>query len=1213
MKRIELIAGLCTVLSCLGSCGDDTTGRQVCGNGLLDPGEVCDDGNAVSGDGCNATCTSEEYCGNGVTDVPAGEQCDDGNVISGDGCSATCQSEGSVDCGNGTVDSGEECDDGNTVSGDGCSSTCTVETPVACGNGTLDASEECDDGNNDAGDGCGPGCWIEECGNGYLDPGEVCEDGNTESGDGCSANCLSSEICGNSIIDVGEGCDDGNTANGDGCSATCQVETAATCGDNHLDPWEGCDDGNTTNGDGCTEDCLLESCGNAQLDAGEGCDDGNSDDTDACPRTCRPAICGDTFVQAGVEQCDDGNTVAGDGCSPTCQVEECGNGVLDVGEGCDDNNTDNTDSCANCQPATCGDGFVHNGVEQCDDGNTVGGDGCSANSLSNETCGNNIIDAGEVCDDGNQIDTDGCPTTCVPAICGDGFVWSGHETCDDGNTVDGDGCSSTCVLDGCGNGTVDSGEECDQGGANGTQGSSCFVNCIATTINFGTPIVIDLDTGGNANGPRAIETGDLNGDGRPDLATANQTSNTATLLYGLGDGRFWAPHVRGTGSNPWAVALADVDGDTYPDAVTANSANSTVTVLLGNGNGFDAGTSYTIVVGAGGSAPRGVALAELTGDAHLDIVTANHDSDNLTLLPGNGNGTFVTDHALVAAMCDGPVGVAVGEVTGDTHVDIVAACENSDEVTVLAGDGAGTFGPADVYTTRAGANGDQPTAIALVDVTGDGQKDVITANLASDDIVVLVANGVGGLGGPIPFSTLDGAGGGNGPRGLAVADVTGDGEPDVVTANLYSDDITLLPGVAGGATFGTAVVLTTRDGAAGQGPWGIQVADLNGDSVPDILTSNVDTDDISVFVGQGGGAFATVKVYETRPGYSGDYPSALAVGDMNDDGTIDAVVANEDHANITALAGLGDGRLAPAQTVPTTYSGPRGIVLGDLNGDNRTDWAVACTDNRMSRGLQNPSGDFITANYYINTSYGDDPFGIAVGNVDGGTDLELVVVSSYDGYANVFANDGSGNFSYSAWSVSSGAHHVALADVTGDNDLDIIVVRPTTDYLTLLPGDGTGSFGSSTSLETDISTSGQYPVWVTVVDVNDDQIPDLVTANADSNDVTLFLGLGSGSFNSAHIIPATLGPAAAEVSCVRAGDFNGDGIVDLATANQARDTVSVMLGFGDGAFSAPQSYAVGTSPYAIAVADFDGDLIDDIASADYNDGAVTVLLGLGHP
>jgi cysteine-rich repeat protein len=206
--RAFVTSGAASCLSVASSCGD----------GTKDPGEQCDDGNLISGDGCSASCLLEGVCGDGITG--AGEECDDGNTVSGDGCSATCQLE--TVCGNGVIEGAEQCDDGNTQSGDGCSSHCKLES--VCGNGKTEGIEQCDDGNTVGGDGCSAICRFEVCGNHYVDVGEECDDGNTVSGDGCSATCVHEPLCGDGILDPGEECDDHNKKNGDGCSAGCLKE-----------------------------------------------------------------------------------------------------------------------------------------------------------------------------------------------------------------------------------------------------------------------------------------------------------------------------------------------------------------------------------------------------------------------------------------------------------------------------------------------------------------------------------------------------------------------------------------------------------------------------------------------------------------------------------------------------------------------------------------------------------------------------------------------------------------------------------------------------------------------------------------------------------------------------------------------------------------------------------------------------------------------------
>jgi len=188
--------------------------NPLCGNGIVDAPEECDDGNHINGDGCDNNCTVSR-CGNGI--VAGTEVCDDGNNINGDGCDSNCTIPG---CGNGIVDAGEECDDGNQMSGDGCDNNCTVSR---CGNGIIAGIEACDDGNNIDGDGCDSNCTIPGCRNGIVDGNEACDDGNQVNGDGCDNNCTVT-ACGNGIVAGTEQCDDSNIASLDGCNADCKIE-----------------------------------------------------------------------------------------------------------------------------------------------------------------------------------------------------------------------------------------------------------------------------------------------------------------------------------------------------------------------------------------------------------------------------------------------------------------------------------------------------------------------------------------------------------------------------------------------------------------------------------------------------------------------------------------------------------------------------------------------------------------------------------------------------------------------------------------------------------------------------------------------------------------------------------------------------------------------------------------------------------------------------
>ncbi|MBM4244959.1 MAG: DUF4215 domain-containing protein [Deltaproteobacteria bacterium] len=201
----------------------------------------------------------EGRCGDGV--VQLGEECDDGNAESCDGCSDACRVE--TGCGDGAVCGVESCDDGNRDGCDGCSSTCQPEAGGRCGDGELraDCGEECEPGVAGADPGtCTPQCRrIPTCGDGFLDRGEECDDGNRAGCDDCSSTCRADIGCGDGDVCAGEACDDRNAVSCDGCSSVCLVEPGALCGDGAVrtDCGEECDPPGTSPGDGlvCSLHC----------------------------------------------------------------------------------------------------------------------------------------------------------------------------------------------------------------------------------------------------------------------------------------------------------------------------------------------------------------------------------------------------------------------------------------------------------------------------------------------------------------------------------------------------------------------------------------------------------------------------------------------------------------------------------------------------------------------------------------------------------------------------------------------------------------------------------------------------------------------------------------------------------------------------------------------------------------------------------------------
>jgi cysteine-rich repeat protein len=251
----------------------------ICGDGLVQNPEECDDGNRNPLDACTNDC-KKPMCGDGIVQAP--EECDDANTQDLDACSSTCKR---ARCGDGVVQSAlnEQCDDGNTIPTDSCSNDCRLPS---CGDGIKQPGEECDEGlkNSDtAPDSCRRDCRLPRCGDAVTDNGEQCDAGARNSANdpnACRPQCRLA-YCGDGVLDSNEQCDDGNRNDSDGCTKECR---RSVCGDGEVQTPEECDAGplnSNTKADACRVSCKLPRCGDGVIDTNEECDGG-----DNCRSTC---------------------------------------------------------------------------------------------------------------------------------------------------------------------------------------------------------------------------------------------------------------------------------------------------------------------------------------------------------------------------------------------------------------------------------------------------------------------------------------------------------------------------------------------------------------------------------------------------------------------------------------------------------------------------------------------------------------------------------------------------------------------------------------------------------------------------------------------------------------------------------------------------------------------------------------------------------------
>jgi hypothetical protein len=336
------------------------------------------------------------------------------------------------------------------------------------------------------------------------------------------------------------------------------------------------------------------------------------------------------------------------------------------------------------------------------------------------------------------------------------------------------------------------------------------------------------------------------------------------------------------GRNPVSFEVADVNGDGKPDLAVANQGSDDLTVLLGErAGGFNAAAGSPVPAGDG---PVAVATADLNGDGEADFAVANGSSNDLTVLLGDGAGGFSAAPGSPVSLGGSPADIAAADLNGDGIVDLaVPVWQTNLRVAVLLGDGAGRFIPAPGSPITVG--GRSGARIAAADLNGDRKPDLAVAQSESRVLSILLGDGAGRFGAATAVAA------GYGPSSLAVADLNRDEKPDLAVGSLYSDGgsgqphLTIMLGNGAGGFRRAAGSPMAVPGM----PLSVGVADLNADGRLDIAVGNsyADADSIAVLIGNGTGRF--------RPAVDSPFavptPTEIEVADLNGDGKPDFAVA----------------------------------------------------------------------------------------------------------------------------------------------------------------------------------------------------------------------------------------------------------------------------------------------------------------------------------
>jgi Tol biopolymer transport system component len=674
--------------------------------------------------------------------------------------------------------------------------------------------------------------------------------------------------------------------------------------------------------------------------------------------------------------------------------------------------------------------------------------------------------------------------------------------------------------------------------------------------------------------PVAVAVGDLNRDGRPDLVVASFATSRIAVFLGQPDGSLAPAGLVATGSGPRSVALGDLDRDGILDAVTANAGDSSISILRGLGNGSFAPRADLFTVMTGGA--QAVALTDMDRNGTLDAVVVYTEPGQVKLLLGNGDRTFnQSDFRVIGTDA---AGLAVLDLDRDGLPDVAVANPADGTVTVLLNRGGGSFGFQDSFLVGA-----TPVAVSAGDVNGDGLPDLVVADAADGTARVLSGNGDGSFdqAGAFPAGTA--------PAAVALADVNLDGQLDALVAGT---GVSLLIG-RGDGTFRFPI-------AAGSGAFAaLAVADVSRDGRPDVVAT-------SPAVGQ------VIRLLNRTPvgRVAFDAPvetatlataTALALGDLDGDGRLDAVVASVSaDSRVSVFLGAGDGTLVPGVTLPTG-AGPRAVGLADLDGDDQLDLVTTNTaTNTVTVRFGDGSGSFGARSDLLTGGVPGAPRGLAIADVDRDGVPDIMVVNQSPSSAALLRGLPNGAFASAVlFGVGSLPRAIALGDLDRDGRLDAVTANEGAASVSVLLGDPLDIFAAASTVPT-----GAGPVAVAVGDLDRDGRLDVVTANAGTNTVSVLLGNGDGTFRPR----ADFAAGGGVIEALTLADADRDGRLDVLVARSGANTVSLLRGNGDGSLAAAADVVLAGSHTGLAVGDLDRDGAPDLV-ATRSPNAVAVARG----
>lgn len=613
------------------------------------------------------------------------------------------------------------------------------------------------------------------------------------------------------------------------------------------------------------------------------------------------------------------------------------------------------------------------------------------------------------------------------------------------------------------------------------------------------------------------------------------------------------------------MTIGDFNSDGIIDI--ACGATNSIFIYIGKGNGgFAPPQSYTMT---GNS--NYIITKDFNVDGNADLAVS-HDNDGVSILYGSGTGTFTQVFNMFTGFGTYPNGLVSADFNGDGKPDL--ATSNGSNSTTIFLNNVTSWG----FGTQ-NSNYSSQHYITCADFNGDGKMDLATANYNNNTVVILSGNGTGSFSPTASYST----GTGTMPYAIATGDFNMDGKMDLATANIYSNNVSIL------INTGSGTFLAPINYTVGIQPQFITIGDFNLDGKVDIATANKVSNDISVLMGTGAGTFASALSY-----IIGKYPFSISLGDYNADGNIDLAVLDQDIVDI--LMGSATGTFV-CRKINRLGSDQNSITTNDFNGDGKADVAVAkYNTNDLSIFIGSGTGSFTAVGNY---SVGSNPTSVTTSDFNGDGIADLATTNSNTGDVSILTGNSSGTSFMTAvnYSVGTMPYSLVTGDFNMDGKMDLATANYVSNDVSILIGTGLGTFLAPINYSV-----GTAPSCIKTGDFNADGAMDFVVVNFVSNDFSILIGLGNGTFATA--ISYSIAYVAQPLS-VTVNDFNADGILDLGVSYR-NNYISISLGTGIGTFMSPNLMYANYDATPIMSADFNGDNRADLVTINRLSNSISV-------